>query len=87
MHESIDQIQIIAFRYLFIYLFICFLFIIGNSSFYFNFNSIIQNASNQSSNNYYRYYGSITYPPCTEGVTWSIYEKILDISSLQVNTR
>ncbi|KAJ7976895.1 Alpha carbonic anhydrase [Quillaja saponaria] len=34
--------------------------------------------------NYYRYMGSLTVPPCTEGVIWTINEKIMTVSSEQV---
>ncbi|KAK7267865.1 hypothetical protein RIF29_20545 [Crotalaria pallida] len=35
-------------------------------------------------NKYYRYMGSLTVPPCSEGVIWSINEKILSVSWAQV---
>lgn len=28
-------------------------------------------------NNYYRYMGSLTVPPCTEGVIWTIHKQVL----------
>ncbi|XP_035542986.1 alpha carbonic anhydrase 7-like [Juglans regia] len=33
---------------------------------------------------YYRYMGSLTVPPCTEGVSWTIYKKIRTVSREQV---
>ncbi|KAJ0970354.1 hypothetical protein J5N97_023231 [Dioscorea zingiberensis] len=36
-------------------------------------------------NEYYRYMGSLTTPPCTEYVTWTIIKKIGTVSSAQVN--
>ncbi|KAJ4977884.1 hypothetical protein NE237_008664 [Protea cynaroides] len=33
---------------------------------------------------YYRYLGSLTTPPCTEGVTWTIIKTVMSISSEQV---
>ena len=33
---------------------------------------------------YYRYLGSLTVPPCTEGVTWTIVKKVRTVSRRQV---
>jgi len=30
------------------------------------------------SRKYYRYFGSLTVPPCTEGIIWTIVKKVLD---------
>ena len=34
--------------------------------------------------NYYRYSGSLTTPPCTEGVIWNLFTSHINISSFQV---
>jgi carbonic anhydrase len=34
----------------------------------------------------YRYDGSLTTPPCTEGVKWVIYAKTVELSDIQINT-
>ncbi|RDX83871.1 Alpha carbonic anhydrase 1, chloroplastic, partial [Mucuna pruriens] len=39
---------------------------------------------NSSSHRYYRYVGSLTTPPCTEGVTWSILGKVRTLSKEQL---
>lgn len=36
-------------------------------------------------NNYYRYEGSLTIPPCTESVSWTVFSESIEISSRQVN--
>ncbi|XP_010470127.1 PREDICTED: alpha carbonic anhydrase 2-like isoform X1 [Camelina sativa] len=37
------------------------------------------------SRNYYRYIGSLTTPPCTQNITWTILKKIRTVSKSQVN--
>ncbi|CAI0374843.1 unnamed protein product [Linum tenue] len=37
-----------------------------------------------SSRKYYRYLGSLTVPPCTEGVIWTIVQKVRTVSKEQV---
>ncbi len=34
--------------------------------------------------NYYRYLGSLTNPPCSEGIIWTIFESPIEISESQV---
>ena len=34
-------------------------------------------------NNYYRYEGSLTTPPCRETVTWTLFPDLVDISARQ----
>ncbi|KAM3738953.1 hypothetical protein ACB098_09G168800 [Castanea mollissima] len=41
-------------------------------------------AINFDSTEYYRYIGSLTTPPCTEGVTWTILKKVITVSREQV---
>jgi carbonic anhydrase len=33
---------------------------------------------------YYRYIGSLTTPPCSEGVFWTVFESSIEISTNQV---
>ena len=33
---------------------------------------------------YYRYNGSLTYPPCTEGVLWYVFEEPLEVGVSQI---
>jgi len=38
-------------------------------------------------NNYYRYRGSMTTPPCSETVIWTVFHELVDISTRQVSAR
>lgn len=36
------------------------------------------------SRKYYRYMGSLTTPPCTQGVVWTISKKVINLLPLQI---
>jgi carbonic anhydrase len=36
---------------------------------------------------YYQYMGSLTVPPCREGIYWTVFEKTIKISASQVYNR
>jgi carbonic anhydrase len=38
-----------------------------------------------NSNGYYRYIGSLTTPPCTEGIIWTVFRKYISISKSQLD--
>ena len=52
----------------------------------FNLNHLITNFTEINLNGYYRYSGSLTTPPCSENVIWTIFEQKIDISASQVET-
>lgn len=35
-------------------------------------------------NNYYRYHGSMTTPPCTQTVSWTVFKDYLEVGHRQV---
>lgn len=47
--------------------------------------SILPNASELES--YYRYTGSLTTPPCTEGVLWNVMRAFVNVSAHQVRLK
>ncbi|KAK3226625.1 hypothetical protein Dsin_006487 [Dipteronia sinensis] len=50
-----------------------------------NIGEIDPNDIQMGGRKYYRYMGSLTVPPCTEGVIWTINKKIRTVSQDQVN--
>ena len=38
-------------------------------------------------NKYYRYSGSLTTPPCTEGIKWNVFATYINISREQVSVQ
>lgn len=51
----------------------------------FNISSILPDVDLLNADGYYRYIGSLTTPPCTEGIIWSIFRTKINISEWQVN--
>ncbi|RNA10051.1 carbonic anhydrase 4-like [Brachionus plicatilis] len=50
----------------------------------YSLSSMIPNATTLNSNGYFRYSGSFTTPPCTEGVIWTVFKQKILISEAQV---
>ncbi|CAF1087406.1 unnamed protein product [Brachionus calyciflorus] len=50
----------------------------------FQLNSIIPDEGNLKTDGFYRYLGSLTTPPCTEGVKWTIFRTKINISENQI---
>lgn len=50
----------------------------------YNIRNLLDGLNALNNQGYYRYYGSLTTPPCAEHVTWSVFQKILKISRSQM---
>ena len=50
----------------------------------FNISAVLPNVEMLNADGYYRYIGSLTTPPCTEGIIWSIFRTRINISEWQV---
>jgi len=57
----------------------------GGSSLSFALSSILPNKGIRHKFGYYRYTGSLTTPPCTEGIYWTVYDYKIGISPRQLN--
>lgn len=57
--------------------------IITQTDFNFNLSSIMPENSKLSS--FYRYQGSLSIPPCTENLTWSVFNETISISTNQMD--
>ena len=51
----------------------------------FDISHILPSSDILNTNGYFRYVGSLTTPPCTEGISWTIFDTKLSISHSQVN--
>lgn len=49
-----------------------------------NLISILPDFSEANKNGYFRYSGSLTTPPCTEGIIWTVFRQTVPISESQV---
>lgn len=47
---------------------------------------ILPNITQVISEGYFRYMGSLTTPPCTEGIYWNVFRSTVNISAKQVYT-
>ncbi|CAF0789155.1 unnamed protein product [Brachionus calyciflorus] len=50
----------------------------------FRLTDILPNFETANKNGYFRYMGSLTTPPCTEGITWTVYRQTIPISENQL---
>jgi carbonic anhydrase len=50
----------------------------------FNLVDILPDLDEAHSHGYFRYNGSFTIPPCTEGLIWTVFRKTIQISEDQV---
>jgi carbonic anhydrase len=56
-----------------------------NSNHIANFSLELMLSSMETIDNYYRYIGSLTTPPCSQGIIWNMAEKKIDISARQMD--
>lgn len=50
----------------------------------FSLNSLVPSSDILRTDGYFRYIGSLTTPPCTEGVKWTVFRAKINISQAQV---